>query len=644
MSRHSLTGGTAGVPVLAALATLALLSSPAHAQDPTDVMLGARERTTRFATVTLGTAAEYGDYPRALEIFEQAVAAADDAFLAICNEFGPLEPYGCDDDRYNVPIRIVDYIDGPVARARGRTNSGVWVSETGGFNLGVVHAEAVEGAVNVRSTVAHEMMHVILHSYLGYPRAVNYWLLEGVGDLAEHLVWDEGPFKMSRFQNYLRTSEAESGRSGHNTGLLTSGLPHQNSLFFYYVWNTRGQTSLLRDLIRLHGEGHWDEWIVRELDLESYWEDFTKHAWNFWGIERMTIAGREITNTYGQLITPYLEESDRPVLAGPRQFRVPPMAWDDALFKVPAQTNVRFAIEPGLRWDNGVVHAYIHHWDEAVSRDEWVYANWSDREEVLVCQVESEECDAAAIDGPVAQVFVIVANTSSLTAIGDAIEATPIWPRKLRAASVQVSANRTLPVQGELIVDMTTDGAVRVSSEGWWLPVPLDLMFGPDAIVMDQAINGLVNNNCTFRGDVAFDVEERSFEVAAGGGQPQMRLELRRRGDPGFHSSPEGFLCVRPTNAAIQDAYPDLPMLPMVVERVDEMFEGLNHQEAAPGALLDTFANIMGGTMLLMVPDGESGAALFTIDSTESGANGPVYLDLGTTGIRVLFEPVPEQE
>ena len=612
-----------------------LLHSSASAQS--------RMETTRFATVTMAPEEAAVNPARADEVFNQTVALIDEAFLALCNYFGPMEPYPCDDERYNIPIEVTAYVDSGPDNPTGRTRDGVWVTETSGLKMGFVHATTIGGEVNVRSTLSHELMHVILHSYLGYPSQENHWMLEGVGDMMEYVVWEDGPRMMSRFQNYIKTAIDSNGDSGHNTPFLDSGNPYQNSLFFYYVWQTRNQRNLLKNLIRGHENGVRDEFLVRHLALETFWDDYTRRVFNFNIPDAIRIDGDVVRSSDNNLeIWPPVWDEPK-WTTGVRPYEVPGMAWDGKLFKVSTGTNVEFRMTGDLTRNDVSVHAFVHFLDGA-GRDEWIHRSWNGQDRAMLCQVESEACPASNVDGDIAQVYVMVANAHPVDPVSGGVEMFPEWPDRFRATAIQVAADRTVPIRGELTFDFSEDDWITISSEDWWLPIDLDLMYGDNAILFDQIITDMINRNCTFTGRVEFSIEEQALGEADADGRQIMSMVARRRGPNRFHPTPEHIRCPRPSNAEIQQQYPDAPMIPLFLDRVDELFSSLNTLEIAEDSNLNTFVNIMGGTMLMMIDDDATGTVHFAVDPNLELPNGSYFYALGDTGMKVFLTPITEDE
>lgn len=590
-----------------------------------------------YVTVSKLTDAAYSDPAMAQLVFEEAIRWADDAYRELCLFFEPLGTTNCSNpDAVNIPIQVLD----DITMFHGLISSGadaVWAPEIGGMYLGTRNLTRVDGEVNLRSTIAHEMVHVILHTVLGIDSQSNLHILEGIGDIAEHFVWDEGPWLQARVQNYLVNSLI--GDAGHAADYFETSQRYQGSFFLYFVWKTKGYSNLIIELIELHQEGYDEVEIFRQLGLSAYWQEFSKRVWNFQGVEPILLGGAQVVGSEGVPVMPFAEEFGRVRHEGqPITFEMGRLAWEDALFHVQDNANMRFALSDELLRDGVSVHAYYHR----TGLDQWEYHDWTGRAEVLVCQDAFGACEGTDLTEEMGNIFVIVANESIDEPLTGTITSSFAIGGSWRATEVQLSGDRFTPVVGELEISFPTSGTATTASDGWWMTFQPDLFLEPNPTQLDAIITDIFNQDCTFRGNTSLEIVgyEDAHNAGAGGSESILhRPRVRRSGPTDFHSSPSGFHCVSHPTEVLQARYPDLPIVPDVRVEIDAALQRMNNDPMPPGSLMDTFANVMGGAHLFMAPDGEVHMMEFEYRPEETPRRLIMHLVPGTF-IRLHLEPV----
>ena len=160
---------------------------------------------------------EHDGYPAQAQAVAQALNEA----------WGPLRDFW-------VPLGMSDF--GPITVELDPTLVGPAGEPAKGYSypggnrivINPVHADFLPGA-----TAAHELFHVLTLRAGSTIEQIDddAWLLGGIAEMAEHLVWPNGPHKISRMAEYLIYD------SRHHASLLDVG--HYSQLFMYYLHQTR---------------------------------------------------------------------------------------------------------------------------------------------------------------------------------------------------------------------------------------------------------------------------------------------------------------------------------------------------------------------------------------------------------------------
>lgn len=487
--------------------------------------------------------------------------------------------------------------------------------------------DLIDGQPAYRTTLVHELFH--LFSYRAGvvtpadldADARNHWLLEGTAELAEHRFLPSHSHKKSRFQNYIHRT------ARHGVSLLDTD--HYAALFLYYLWKDQGRSSLPFDLMDYFRTWRDGPAIAQNMNLGSYWKDFTQRMWNKAPATQVLVDGAPVRTSGGAPIQPDFSEAGltRQVPASGTvavAVELPPLSWRHFMFDIPATNDFASFYLGSLVGQPGfIAHAYLK---DAASGN-WSYEDWTGLPHRRICLQQKGVCGNATIES-ISRVALILANSDLLTGLSDKVAAGALADR-WRLTEVQVSANKTVPATGELTLEFGTGGGLLIRTDGFWLVFPESDFAGQSRLAYNY-----INRSCRMKGFVKFrrSNEQATYETAEQ--RDKLTWDAARVDVGGLIDTPSGWWCEFSRELLAGAAGGGLAGGGSVAA----VFTRLNTREYPPGSFAHDLSAVMKAVLSLQVP--ASGSKQLVMHQKTQGDRVVLQVEL-QGNVRAFFEPYP---
>lgn len=439
-------------------------------------------------------------------------------------------------------------------------------------------------------TIYHELWHRFQyvsgvysphHDYIDR----NKWIIEGTAALAEFVM--QSPYDRSwfRFISYIQSADR------HRTSLLDSS--YWAALFHYYMWETRGQTHYLQDLMRNFGIEKDSVDVARTMDLGSYWKDFTKRMWNQEPVERIKIDGKDFNWPGGDPIKPEVSSKlkckARPGFADVLTV-LPALSWK--LIEIEIDQSLEYCSiyfnEFGENEDI-IVHAFLED-----SAGKVTYEDFSGQSRKRICLKAEKMCSNESPED-VKKVSLIVANTSVEKEHSETLGVGTLASDWM-LHRVQLNENLQTKARGFLSLQFGTGGGMLVKGKNWWVRFPLQLFEGESWNAL-----GYINERCLKKGFVKFRLtdedgrweEENKREVYT------WQAEIVKQG--GYINTPSKWWCDVERQALLGGALGGMAGAGASAK----IFTELNTTEWPEWSAAGKMAKVMQGVLDLTVKEGQ---------------------------------------
>jgi hypothetical protein len=479
------------------------------------------------------------------------------------------------------------------------------------------------GQPSYQTTVVHEMFHVLSYragvvTSAKMQNLENHWVIEGVAELAEFLFLPQRPHKTARFQNYLyRTSH-------HGVALVDSG--RYSSLFLYYLWKERGRSDLLYDLTDYLRSYEGDE-LLQIQNFGQYWKAFTERMWNKPPSQQILVDGAPVVGTGGPVQPDFTEQGVTQQVPPGGTVSVdvvlPALSWKHLLFEVPS-SNVFASFYMGqlAKEQSFIAHAYVR---DAASGT-WSYEDWTGKSLRRFCLQQTGVCSNEQREN-IDRVALILANKDDSLELEDAIAAgtlSEIW----RLTEVQVSADKRVPVAGDLLLEFGSGGGLLTRTHGFWLVFPESDFQGESQLAYDY-----INSSCRMKGFVKFRRSNENAAYEAAEQRDKLTWDTERLEVGGLINTPSGWWCDFRSELAVGAVGGGLAGAGAVAA----VFTRLNTREYPADSFAGRLSRVMKAVLSLQVPAGSAKELVMY----QYMNDGRTVLQVELQGnVRAFFEPV----
>ncbi|NKB89816.1 MAG: hypothetical protein GKS06_16505 [Acidobacteria bacterium] len=493
------------------------------------------------------------------------------------------------------------------------------------IQMSLANPVTISGQPSYQTTVAHEMFHVLAYragvvTSAKAQNQKNYWIIEGVAELAEHMFLPQRPHKTVRFQNYL------SRTSRHGVALVDSS--YYASLFLYYLWKDRGRSDLPYDLMD-YLRSQDGEQIIQIQNFGQYWKDFTEKMWNDTPAQPVLVDGAPVSTASGSTLRPNFNEPGvREAVPASGTVSVdvelPALSWKHFIFEVPS-SNVFASFYMGqlAKEQNFITHAYVR---DAASQA-WSYEDWTGKPYRRFCIQQTGVCANEQSEN-IDRVALILANMDDSTELDDTIAAGTLADR-WRLTEVQVASDKRVPVARDLNLEMGSGGGLLVRSHGFWLVFPESDFEGESQLAYDY-----INSACRMKGFVKFRRDNETAEYEVDEERDKYSWETTRLEVGGLINTPSGWWCGFEDQLEGGLAGGGLA----AGGSVAAIFTRLNTREYPSQSFAGRLSRVMKAVLSLQVPAG--GAKEVVMYQYTTGDRTVLQVEL-QGNVRAFFEPDP---